>query len=91
MRTCLSCGVLVRGGQSYCRRCDPATRRYREKRGSGWAQSRFRAQVLKRAGGRCAVCGTTVGVEAHHRVPVSTGGSHDPSNGVALCRLHHVR
>jgi hypothetical protein len=41
--------------------------------------------VLERAGGRCERCGSTVNVQAHHRVPVVDGGTNDPSNGEALC------
>lgn len=84
----LTCGVLVDRG-SYCRRHDPAAAAYKRKRGTGWSQSRFRAAVLRRAGGRCERCGSTDGVEAHHRVPVAHGGTHSPSNGKALCWTCH--
>lgn len=89
MKPCLGCGSLTTN--SYCPRCDPVPKRYREKRGSGWAQTRFRAAVLKRAGSRCERCGSTVGVEAHHRVPVTLGGTHDLRNGEALCTDCHRR
>ena len=87
-RPCLGCGALI-GKGSRCRRCDPKPKRYREKRGSGWAQGRFRAAVLTRAGGRCERCGSTSRVEAHHIVSVAAGGTHDPSNGRVLCWRCH--
>ena len=53
------------------------------KRGSGWQASRFRATTLAQTGGRCAACGNTDGVEAHHL------GATDAEGGVALCRRCH--
>lgn len=88
-RPCLTCGRLVAQGRSYCELHDPRPRRYREERGSGWAQSRFREVVLKQAGFRCERCGSTVGVEAHHVRPVAERGSHALANGVALCSTCH--
>jgi 5-methylcytosine-specific restriction endonuclease McrA len=89
-RPCLTCGKLVAG--SYCKPHDPKPKRYREKRGSGWAQSRFRAAVLRRARGRCEGCGQAgVALEAHHIRPVSAGGTHHPSNGAALCDVCHPK
>jgi diadenosine tetraphosphate (Ap4A) HIT family hydrolase len=49
--------------------------------------SRF--EVLKRAGGRCQLCGvshTDRQIDVDHIVPVSKGGSNDFSNLQALCR-----
>jgi 5-methylcytosine-specific restriction endonuclease McrA len=50
-----------------------------------------RRRVLARDGHRCATpgCGSTGSLEIHHRVPVSSGGSNDPSNLVTLCRSCH--
>ena len=53
---------------------------------------RFRRAVLAQAGYRCERCG--VGererrIEAHHYLPRSRGGTHDPSNGIALCFICH--
>ena len=52
--------------------------------------------VVKRAGGKCEVCGDTFGVVGHHYYHKSTYGHirYDLDNGIALCRschflLHH--
>jgi hypothetical protein len=93
VRPCLGgCGALIKRG-SYCRRCDPAPRRYRQKRGSGWAASRWRAKVLAQTGGRCAVPGCRTPydrVQAHHVVALADGGQAD-GVGVPLCLTHHVK
>lgn len=39
--------------------------------------------------GRCERCGSTRGVQAHHRKPLREGGSNDPRNGEALCSTCH--
>ncbi len=88
-RPCLNCGQLVKTPASYCCHCDPSPDRYREKRGSGWAQGSFRQAVLANAGHRCQRCGNTRNLEAHHVTPVAEGGSHHPDNGRALCRDCH--
>lgn len=53
----------------------------------------FRREVFARAKWTCERCGVfwpkTVGLEAHHRLPRSRGGTHDPSNGNALCWQGH--
>lgn len=53
----------------------------------------FRREVFKRAKYTCERCGVfwpkTLGLEAHHRLPRARGGSHDPSNGAALCWQCH--
>jgi predicted restriction endonuclease len=87
-RPCLTCNVLVHG-RSYCRRHDPHLHRFpHPQRGTRRAQARFAAAVMKRAGGRCEVCGAPA-EQAHHRTPVAAGGTHATSNGIALCRAHH--
>lgn len=88
-RACLGrCGRILTKG-SYCRRCDPNRGRRRATPGRRGA-AKFRREVLARAGGRCAICGTREGVEAHHVRAIIDGGSPtDPANGVALCRKHH--
>lgn len=54
----------------------------------------FRREVFKRAEYCCERCGVFwpkgVGLEAHHRLPRARGGSHDPSNGAALCFSCHI-
>jgi 5-methylcytosine-specific restriction endonuclease McrA len=87
-RPCLGCGRLIASG-SRCRRCTPKRKRATPGRGTGWTAEKFRRAVLARTGGRCAVCGSSEGVEAHHRRPLADGGGNDPANGVALCRRHH--
>lgn len=52
---------------------------------------RVRRQVVARHGHRCAVpgCAGSVFLHVHHVVPRSEGGTHAPSNLVALCEAHH--
>jgi predicted restriction endonuclease len=57
-------------------------------RRSGWAAGRWRAKVLAQTGGRCAICGSTDRVQAHHFRALADGGSPD-GPGVALCAAHH--
>jgi diadenosine tetraphosphate (Ap4A) HIT family hydrolase len=48
-----------------------------------------RYEVLKRAGGRCELCGESsrnVQIDVDHIIPRSKQGSNDPSNLQALCR-----
>jgi diadenosine tetraphosphate (Ap4A) HIT family hydrolase len=48
-----------------------------------------RYEVLKRAGGRCELCGVSheeVPLDVDHIVPRTKGGTNDPSNLQALCR-----
>jgi predicted restriction endonuclease len=49
----------------------------------------FRRRVKASTGGRCARCGSTREVEAHHVRPLAAAGSNDPANGLALCRPSH--
>ncbi|WP_336360308.1 HNH endonuclease [Haladaptatus sp. ZSTT2] len=56
----------------------------------------FRRLVTEAYDNTCAVCGSRrespeggFEVEAAHIYPKSEGGSEDPRNGIALCRLHH--
>jgi hypothetical protein len=88
LRPCLTWGELVRSG-SYCPSHDPRAQRYRQKRGSGWQASQFRAKVLARSGGRCERCGSGERVEAHHELPAAVYGPDDPAAGVALCARCH--
>ena len=37
----------------------------------------------------CVLCGTTEGLEHHHAVPKSKGGTNDESNLITLCGAHH--
>lgn len=54
----------------------------------------FRREVFERDRWTCRRCGVFwpkgVGLEAHHLLPRARGGSHDPSNGAALCSSCHM-
>jgi predicted restriction endonuclease len=95
LRPCIEpgCPALIREG-SRCRKHrlkqKPRKRRRSAARGSGGIAEKFRRAVLAKTGGRCAVCGSTDSVEAHHVVPLASGGSNHPANGIALCRKHHL-
>jgi putative restriction endonuclease len=54
-------------------------------------QQRFKFQVFKRYGERCAVCGITARqlLDAAHLRPKKERGSDDPRNGLVLCASHH--
>jgi hypothetical protein len=45
--------------------------------------------LLARTGRMCAVCQRRHGVQVHHIVPVSEGGSDDPGNAIPLCPNCH--
>jgi len=48
-----------------------------------------RFDVLRRAGGRCELCGASsrdIQIDVDHIIPRAKGGSNDPSNLQALCR-----
>lgn len=49
----------------------------------------FRLAVLKRAGWQCERCWRVQGLHAHHILPRSRGGTHDPDNGACLCWRCH--
>ena len=54
-------------------------------------QARFRFEVFRRYGVRCALCPVAVSelLEAVHLCAVSEGGTDDSRNGLVLCRNHH--
>ena len=54
-------------------------------------QQKFKFNVFKRYGSRCAVCDIIHKelLEAAHIVPRSVHGSNDARNGLVLCYLHH--
>lgn len=37
----------------------------------------------------CDVCGTSLDLRIHHRVPISQGGTHNKENLMVLCEKHH--
>jgi len=86
-RPCLTCGVLIRSG-SYRRAHRPS--RQTPGRGSGARAAAFRRATLAKTGGRCALCGSTDRVEAHHVIDLRDGGLDDAeANGQPLCFAHH--
>ena len=51
----------------------------------------WKKAIVKRANGKCEVCGEMRYVQAHHIVPRTCYTlRHDMENGVALCRKHHI-
>ena len=58
-----------------------STRRYR----------RLQLLVLARDGRRCVRCGSRVGLQCHHVVPLAAGGLDTPSNCRTLCEICHSR
>jgi hypothetical protein len=56
------------------------------KRDPKWDKTRDKFLIGK----KCAACGTTQELEAHHILPLYFGGAElDEANLLALCRLHH--
>ena len=53
-----------------------------------WAA--MRKCVADRDGGRCLMCGSVYGLEAHHILPRHLGGSDHPRNLMTLCRGCHM-
>ncbi len=54
-------------------------------------QVRFKFNVIKRYGPKCAVCDLDISelLEAAHVIPKKKRGSDDPGNGLVLCANHH--
>lgn len=50
---------------------------------------KVRAAVLERDKHQCRACGQRHGLDVHHVVMRSLGGTDDASNGIALCRDCH--
>lgn len=96
MRRCLDCGKLIDTGS----RCEPhrlAHERGRERargpRRSSYSRNGWAREVKDRDGWRCRIAGCqtpTDRVQAHHRVPLSAGGSDAVANGITLCHAHHL-
>ncbi|SFQ24257.1 HNH endonuclease [Lachnospiraceae bacterium XBB1006] len=60
---------------------------------SRWERDRrFRNEVLKAYGNRCAICrcGEEKLLEAAHIVAVADGGNDESKNGICLCANHHI-
>lgn len=54
-------------------------------------QPKFRENILKAYGGRCAVCGLREEplLDAAHIIPISKDGPSEVPNGLSLCQIHH--
>jgi len=70
----------------YWTRLSSARIRVRNK--TGWQINRKKA--FERDGDRCAVCGSTVGLNVHHIDQFSASKNSQLDNLVTLCRLHHA-
>ena len=64
---------------------DPTSRLWKNKADKAWRELVFRAY-----GGKCAVCGESIFVQAHHLVPREILlFRHCVNNGILLCPKHH--
>jgi 5-methylcytosine-specific restriction endonuclease McrA len=50
---------------------------------------RLRAQVLRRDGWRCQICGSSLNLEVHHKDFRSKGGDDSEENLITLCAKCH--
>ena len=88
---CLDCHRLTSLGS----RCPACRREYQRRRnaqrgGTGWKWSEIRNRILARDGYRCQEQGDHEGrLEVDHIVPLSQGGTNDPSNLITRCARHH--
>ncbi|MGH2966192.1 MAG: HNH endonuclease [Solirubrobacterales bacterium] len=88
-RPCLDCGQLIARG-SRCSPCQTKAKPPTPGRGSASVQARFRADTFATHGRRCALCGSTDRVQAHHVIPLPDGPNDGKTNGLPLCtRCHH--
>lgn len=49
-----------------------------------------RKDVYRRDGYRCALCDSTRGLQIHHVIKRSQGGTNDPQNLITLCMYCHA-
>jgi 5-methylcytosine-specific restriction endonuclease McrA len=82
---CLACHALTHNG-SYCRRCGWRARR---KISTGWEWGQLRTTVHARDRA-CVRCGSTLGLQVHHRVALVDGGSNQLDNLELLCGDCHA-
>lgn len=60
------------------------------KRGYGSSWEKLRRAYLRAHPG-CEICGGMGGVDVHHRIPISLGGSSTWDNLMTLCHSHHSK
>ena len=51
----------------------------------------IRQRILTRDGRRCQLCGSTVNIRVHHKVPLSRGGTNADTNLITLCEDCHTQ
>lgn len=79
----------------YCLYCGKFFKEFRKrkniKRRSSNQSSNWRDDIFKRYLGKCALCGSTEDLEAHHIIPYSVDPEqgYNLENGILLCRKHH--
>ncbi|WP_426261511.1 HNH endonuclease [Sphingomonas sp. DC1100-1] len=54
---------------------------------SDWEWRKLRARILARDGHRCAYCHSTGDLHCDHIIPLARGGTNDPDNLEAVCRI----
>jgi predicted restriction endonuclease len=52
--------------------------------------NKIRKEVYRRDGFRCALCDSTIGIQLHHVVKRSQGGTESPQNLITLCSDCHA-
>jgi 5-methylcytosine-specific restriction protein A len=78
-----------------CSRLNRSRHPYSKARNAGRSTAQMIAKaIVKEQGFACAVCQWQLdeygdGLEVHHITPVAEGGTHDPTNLIALCPNHH--
>jgi 5-methylcytosine-specific restriction endonuclease McrA len=78
-----------------CSRLNRSRQPYSKARNAGRSTAQMVAKaVVKEQGFACAICRWQLddygeGVEVHHIIPVAAGGTHEPTNLIALCPNHH--
>lgn len=55
----------------------------------GW--SAISKRVMARDGRKCKKCGSVVGLQVHHIIPISRGGRTIDLNLITLCRVCHAK
>lgn len=92
----LSYRAVLNGVKAYCEeeRCwfnewVPLTKSLQKRTNS--TLSHWAANIKAEWGHKCAICGSSENIEAHHIIPVANSEDHkyDSRNGVALCKRCH--